>query len=230
MIKDEYTMLPDEFEPLSDEFEHRKGYIKAVAEQQKLLEHKKKVHKKALMRMLVTGTMAATVVANAFAYENKPVQTQPLPSDENTVIAVTPVTPEIKGDHTETPPVQEQKPEIIIEYVNCTSCNQAGIICPGDPNFGWDRGNGEGYAGCGGTGTAPCPDINCNGGMYTDPNCHGSGIGIHGEPCEYCNGRGVYPHEEFCMGTGFIECMTADAHYTCPDCNGTGRIAIEKSV
>lgn len=127
----------------------------------------------------------------------------------------------------------------------CADCNGTGIFCPGDPDFGKSRGNGNGYAGCGGTGFAPCPDINCNNGTYTDPNCGGSGLetchgcggsGKDGDQecshcngsgtikCEYCHGAGVYAHEEFCMGTGIIECITVDEHIVCATCGGTGYV------
>lgn len=119
----------------------------------------------------------------------------------------------------------------------CQTCNGTGIICPGDPKFGKSRGNGNGYAGCGGTGICPCPDINCHNGTYTDPNCGGSGkqtcFGCGGSgcvhcnntgqiECEYCSGKGVYPHHEFCYGTGTCECITIDLHTPCTDCDGTG--------
>lgn len=127
----------------------------------------------------------------------------------------------------------------------CTRCGGTGIFCPGDPDFGKARGNGNGYAGCNGTGYSPCPDINCHGGNYTDPNCGGSGkqncFGCKGTgledgnsckhcggtgkiTCEYCGGKGSYPHHEFCMGTGTCECITEDLHITCEACGGSGII------
>lgn len=127
----------------------------------------------------------------------------------------------------------------------CVACNGTGIYCPGDPSFGKSRGNGNGYAGCNGTGYSACPDIHCNNGNYTDPNCGGSGkqncFGCNGTglednaackhcggtgkiTCEYCGGKGAYPHHEFCMGTGIAECITKDLHSACSTCGGTGYV------
>ncbi len=116
------------------------------------------------------------------------------------------------------------------ETVTCETCRGSGIYCPGNPNFGYDRGNGAGMESCYGTGIIACPDINCHGGMYTCPECAGTGKNSDGTVCQSCNGRGVYPHEEFCMGTGYMACPNQDAHTVCPDCHGEKTVKVPKGT
>ena len=119
-----------------------------------------------------------------------------------------------------------EKPELApaVAERECPACLGTGIICPGDPNFGLVRGNGNGYAGCGGTGYSPCPDIWCNNGIKTCQNCRGSGIDQRGEPDQVCGGRGIVDCE-FCNNTGIAPCICASSHVICDQCNGTGKVS-----
>ena len=109
------------------------------------------------------------------------------------------------------------------EERECPSCHGTGILCPGDPNFGIDRGNGNGYAGCGGTGYSKCPDIWCNNGIKTCQNCRGSGVDQDGDPDPFCGGSGIV-NCEFCNNTGIAPCICASSHQGCDQCHGTGKV------
>ncbi len=116
------------------------------------------------------------------------------------------------------------KPTGALKKVTCPDCNGTGILCPGDPNFGYDRGNGAGYAGCGGTGYSACPDSRCHGNGIPCEGCGGTGK-ESGEKCSLCNGTGITVCE-FCGDTGIASCICADSHTTCMNCNGTGYIEV----
>ena len=132
-----------------------------------------------------------------------------------------PVRPEAPGAAEESlPPGAPDGGAGTAEAVVCPDCGGTGIYCPGDPNFGYDRGNGTGYAGCGGTGYSPCPDIWCHDGIRTCANCLGTGT-YEGESCRVCGGDGI-DDCEFCGGTGIAECISKDAHEVCLTCGGTG--------
>lgn len=213
MIQDEYTRLPDEFAVLADEYANKTGmYIQKADEK---AAKKAKRRKKAIMQMMYGRTVTATLFYSVNgAVENNKSEPAYTPEAENYSTVITlPVSEDTEGSNT---------PDSPIILTDCTDCGGSGIICPGDPNFGLSRGNGHGYAGCGGTGVSACPDINCNGGTYTCPDCHGTGANQYGT-CEVCGGRGVYPHEEFCMGLGTMACMTMDSHYQCGKCHGSGK-------
>ncbi len=119
------------------------------------------------------------------------------------------------------------KPTGALIKVTCPECNGTGIFCPGDPTFGYDRGNGAGYAGCGGTGYSPCPDSWCNNGVRTCDSCGGSGE-RGGKECDDCHGTGIIDCE-FCGNTGIAPCICASSHTTCMSCNGSGYIEVSAS-
>ena len=119
------------------------------------------------------------------------------------------------------------KPTGALKKVTCPECNGTGILCPGDPNFGYDRGNGAGYAGCGGTGYSACPDSRCHGAGIPCEGCGGTGK-ANGDTCSLCNGTGITVCE-FCGDTGTAPCICADSHTTCMNCNGTGYIEVSAS-
>lgn len=124
--------------------------------------------------------------------------------------------------------VREDKSIISLPPTVCTECNGTGIICPGNPDFGYDRGNGAGYAGCGGTGYSLCPDSWCNGGVRMCNDCLGSGV-FNGETCRMCHGKGTIDCE-FCGNTGIAPCISIGNHYYCTRCNGTGYVTEYYSI
>lgn len=117
------------------------------------------------------------------------------------------------------------EPIVDIRTVTCEECGGTGIYCPGDPNFGYSRGNGHGYDGCGGTGYSPCPDIWCKDGIRFCEVCKGTGKDTGGEDCRNCRGTGNVVCD-FCNGTGIAACITADSHVECVACGGGGVVLV----
>ena len=230
MVEDEYGKLPDEFyqfqgQTIGDEpAKHSKLFLRKSAAAVKLFSC-------AVSVMLLTAAASGAPVLSDF----NPFETQ----------GTTQLTAAIDVSHENGPRIPElghsapegserhqgtvsdsekTEPAPAVAERECPVCLGTGIICPGDPNFGFDRGNGNGYAGCGGTGYSPCPDIWCNNGIKTCQNCRGSGIDQHGEPDQVCGGRGIVDCE-FCNNTGIAPCICASSHVICDQCNGTGKVS-----
>lgn len=212
---DEYNRLPDEFHVHADE------YNRKTVKQFKL-KKKKRNNYKAIKCLFASSVVLLTypvyfdVLPKA---ENKPVEENAVIKDDvnnnhNTVSEIIEnnlVSDNQSPNETVQPPAEEIK-TVMVE-IECDLCEGTGIICPGDPTFGYDRGNGHGYEGCHGTGYSICPDIWCHDGIKTCQNCEGSGI-YKGETCQVCEGSGIVDCE-FCHNTGIAECISIDSHVSC---------------
>ena len=171
--------------------------------------------------------------------------------DEPAIVSVSsndePKTPDVsENDKPPVAPGEEPVKPAVKPHVRCPKCTGTGIYCPGDPNYGHDRGNADGYEGCHGTGKTHCPNGWCVNGRETCHTCGGTGtvpcwgchgtLLDHGYPCQHCNPPGSgRDYCEVCGGKGWVEChchgaewidcLVADKHVTCDLCNGTGYLS-----
>lgn len=223
MAKDAHEILPDEFNS-----ETKKPKKDKKTKSKKIIEQRKS---KLIFRMFsyvtTTAVTVSIVTGNNFFVEadiEKEASTNLIIETINNIEAI-----ENKVDEVIEEIAQENKPEVVEEIIytttTCDECEGHGFICPGDPDFGYDRGNGYGFEGCHGEGYTPCPDIWCQGSYKICQSCGGSGD-EKGFPCEVCDGDGIVDCE-FCNNTGIAECITKDSHYTCLKCNGVGTIQVE---
>lgn len=223
----EFQKLPDEFTPLNDEY----GSIQII-ENEDEPEIKLKKNRKRIMSLFLNGFVGMSVLLYSSTF---------IPSIDDTNI-----NDSIEREDVISSSIDNSKDSKIIDevietqevikesqvqtvIVECDECNGTGIICPGAPEFGYDRGNGYGYEGCHGTGFSPCPDIWCVNGIRTCQGCKGSGLDQNGVSCEICDGDGI-DDCEFCHGTGIAECISMNDHYTCIKCEGTGQVEEKVSV
>ena len=184
---DEYNRLPDEFHVHADEY-NRKTVKQFKPKKKKRNNYKAIKCLFASSMVLLTYPVYFDVLPKA---ENKPVEENAVIKDDvnnnhNTVSEIIEnnlVSDNQSPNETVQPPAEEIK-TVMVE-IECDLCEGTGIICPGDPTFGYDRGNGHGYEGCHGTGYSICPDIWCHDGIKTCQNCEGSGI-YKGETCQVC--------------------------------------------
>lgn len=221
----EFHKLPDEYIPLHDEF--KTVHIKADIEKKDLKDKRKR---KRLLNLFFNGFAGMSILLYASSF------VEPVISNTNDIVDIQ------KNENTTQPIliddakvatkilsiIESHEDDIdlthyVLELVSCPECTGNGIICPGAPDFGYDRGNGHGYEGCHGTGFSPCPDIWCVNGIRTCQGCKGSGIDQNGVSCEICGGDGI-DDCEFCHGTGIAECISLADHYTCFRCEGTGQV------
>ncbi|MDO4501233.1 MAG: hypothetical protein Q4B60_08210 [Erysipelotrichaceae bacterium] len=243
-MKEAYEILPDEYHCKVSEPKKKRRRDK----------RKEKKESKRTLRMIsyvTTGMISVSVVTGTVPFIEKPIEevfaienTSYINKEEETVIEENkPVininnsdvwnVPSDKNDE----PINNKEDEIIDEplinetkrfiTVTCPECHGQKIFCDGDPNFGLDRGNADGYPGCGGTGVSPCPDKWCMGDYRICENCKGSGIDWRGNECPVCSGSGKTDCE-FCHGTGEAICICLDSHYECATCGGTGTIQLEQ--
>lgn len=227
---DEYNRLPDEFHVHADEY-NRKTVKQFKPKKKKRNNYKAIKCLFASSMVLLTYPVYFDVLPKA---ENKPVEENAVIKDDvnnnhNTVSEIIEnnlVSDNQSPNETVQPPAEEIK-TVMVE-IECDLCEGTGIICPGDPTFGYDRGNGHGYEGCHGTGYSICPDIWCHDGIKTCQNCEGSGI-YKGETCQVCEGSGIVDCE-FCHNTGIAECISADSHSPCEKCEGKGYYLEERII
>ena len=224
---EEYAMPPADGEFTSvrqqDEFAGDTGYTEAgtaAAGRQK-----DKRHRRQLMALMSAAAAAVVLSVSVpgfsmlFSYPVTPAHESA--AEENPAEGNPAEEPARPGEPGEPLPLSASEGgEGTAAAVVCPDCHGTGIFCPGDPNFGYDRGNGTGYAGCGGTGYSPCPDIWCHDGIRSCAKCLGTGT-YEGESCRVCGGDGI-DDCEFCGGTGIAECISKDAHEVCLTCGGTG--------
>lgn len=213
---DEYRKLPDEFHFNEDEFNQERKTIKQKA--------KPKSGSK-VIKLLCASSMLVMVLPSFYnlyqAPDHASSSNQDISTNNQTANQDNNPGSSIDNQGNATGDDVTNLKEIV-----CPDCEGVGFICPGDPNFGYDRGNGYGYEGCHGTGFSTCPDIWCHNGIKTCQDCKGSGT-KDGESCESCHGTGIVDCE-FCFNTGIAECICKDSHYDCPTCGGTGHIYIEE--
>lgn len=227
MVMDEYGRMSDEFHIHSDE------YNRNIVKRQ-LPKKKKRNNYKAIKCLC-----ASSVVLLSYPMYFDIMLPETKAADENiTVVEEVNNNQNIVNEIIDDNPIEEDEPpnenidnpleEVKVEMieVECELCEGTGIICPGDPTFGYDRGNGYGYEGCHGTGYSICPDIWCHDGVKTCQNCEGSGV-YKGEFCLDCQGSGIVDCE-FCNNTGIAECISIDSHVTCDKCDGNGFYLVEK--
>lgn len=195
----EYYSLPPEYTPNKEEYT---PIGKKTTQHQKEGNKRLEKAKKKLLRIFCTSAGALVLIPGFFS----PTTTADIkqPTQDPPIITEQPDNP------IDDVPIKE------LTYIECPDCHGSGIYCPGDPNFGYDRGNGHGYEGCGGTGFSVCPDIWCHEGIKTCQYCGGKG-------CQSCNNTGIVDCE-FCANTGIAPCICADAHAPCQRCDGRGEI------
>lgn len=217
---DEYRKDNLEFECLNDEFNEHIKYSK-----KKIDNKKTKRKRKNIIKALSSSALVLTVVPVSIsgAQNLEEVNKEEIIQIEN-INDLTNGENDILNEETNNIEVKDTLEEYI--YVVCDDCKGIGIICPGDPDFGYDRGNGTGFEGCHGEGYTICPDIWCHDGIKTCQSCNGSGKEKN-DICEVCDGKGIVDCE-FCHNTGIAECITIDSHYTCLKCNGEGQIKVLK--
>lgn len=222
---DEYRKDNLEFGCLNDEFNEHIKYSK-----KKIDNKKTKRKRKNIIKALSSSALVLTVVPVSISGAQNLEETNKeeiiqienindLTNGENDIL-----NEETINEETNNIEVTDTIEEYI--YVVCDDCKGLGIICPGDPDFGYDRGNGVGFEGCHGEGYTICPDIWCHEGIKTCQSCNGSGKEKN-DICEVCDGKGIVDCE-FCHNTGIAECITIDSHYTCLKCNGEGQIKVLK--
>ena len=227
---DEYNRLPDEFHVHADEY-NRKTVKQFKPRKKKRSNYKAIKCLCASSVVLLTYPVYFDVLPKA---ENKAVEENVVIKDDvnnnhNTVSEIienNPVSDNQSPNETVQSPAEEIK-TVMVE-IECDLCEGTGIICPGDPTFGYDRGNGHGYEGCHGTGYSICPDIWCHDGIKTCQSCEGSGI-YKGETCQVCEGSGIVDCE-FCHNTGIAECISDDSHSPCEKCEGKGYYLEERII
>ena len=227
---DEFNKLPEEFTPPGDEFNEHLNIKKT-----------KKVNKrreKNIIKYLCASSAVLLTFPTYFGVfdvpENK-IKEESVIIENNNQYTQNNNT-DIKNPNSNNNTVPDKEAEIeednkvqtIQIRVDCDLCEGTGIICPGDPNFGYDRGNGYGYEGCHGTGFSPCPDIWCHDGVKTCQSCKGSGI-YQDDTCEFCHGKGIVDCE-FCNNTGMAKCICEDSHTPCEKCKGNGYYYEERVV
>lgn len=217
MIKDEYNRLPDEFSNTGEEFNQNYNGISF----QKIKDKKKLTRriKKSIQLFTCTVVTIATIDAySPFTVFGKENVNKDLDNNQNEVMESS-----VDTNKDNVAKIEENTNEVEYIEIECDECNGTGIICDGDPDFGYDRGNGYGYKGCNGTGYSPCPDIRCNGGYVVCEECKGTNL-----PCESCNDTRIQICE-FCHGTSIAECISIESHHTCQKCNGEKIIKVEKT-
>ncbi|MDO4811548.1 MAG: hypothetical protein Q3985_06380 [Eubacteriales bacterium] len=246
-LPDEFGQIPDEFEKRMDEFPKAdedfrvgnefykfsdSGYTDDFGEEHASRRKRRTVRMMSqakstavhAMAGIIAATMMITVVTGEVPFEGfgGVLNAEPLAISEEIGWNSSTDEPGSSEPEKETGAenAAESEPEVVL--IDCPDCNGYGIRCPGDPTFGYDRGNGQGYAGCGGSGYSPCPDIWCVSGVRKCDFCNGSGLDGT-EPCRVCGGTGIGDCE-FCGNTGIAPCISADFHYPCDTCGGTGKI------
>lgn len=214
---DEYRKLTDEFHFNEDEFNEQRKRVRTKAKPQSSSK---------VLKLLCASSMLVMVLPGY--YHLYQMSENSGNASQGEIIDINDGNNQSASDNLSNNSQGDEMGNIVIEYekIICSECEGVGIICPGDPNFGYDRGNGHGYEGCHGTGYSICPDIWCHDGIKTCQNCKGSGI-FNGVNCEICRGKGIVDCE-FCHNTGIAECISKDSHYTCPSCNGSGYVLLAK--
>ena len=209
---DEFRKLPDEFSLPQDEFnQHLNINIKPK------IENKRK--ERNIIKYLCASSAVLLVLPtyfNVFDMPENKIKEEPVIIENNNNQNNSDVNSNdnIDNEPTNNTEVNNQDEEIvntIFVKVDCEVCEGTGIICPGDPEFGYDRGNGYGYEGCHGTGYSPCPDIWCHDGIKTCQSCKGSGV-YKGQTCVVCRGAGIVDCE-FCNNTGIAKCINENSHW-----------------
>lgn len=230
MAKESYEILPDEFnfKPQAPKKKYRKKKSEIKKKSKLAVRMFSYVSSSMVVVSVATGTIPFTEIQISDLKLDTPiieVIDTDIDIDTDTVIMEednTPIDEEINNN--DNLPEEEIEEVIIYQNVTCENCSGTGIICPGDPTFGYSRGNGHGYEGCKGTGYSECPDIWCRGSYKICQSCEGSGKEKQHD-CEVCGGDGVVECE-FCYGTGIAECISIDAHSTCQKCDGSGVLQI----
>lgn len=211
----EYYSLPAEYSTKSQEYT---PIGKKTATRPKEVNKRLEKTKKKLLRIFCTSA-GALVLAPSLLIQSAATKGE-LPIEEPPNINEVNIQPSNQmPDNPNNDVPKEETPIKEMIFIECPDCHGTGIYCPGDPDFGYDRGNGQGYAGCGGTGYSICPDSWCHNGIKTCQVCGGSG-------CQNCNNTGIVDCE-FCANTGIAPCISADSHTPCNRCQGKGEILQE---